>query len=365
MLLGVAYRLAAKPVFFRLDPEFVHDRTTAAGAALGRHGTGRAVVRALFHYGDPILRQELCGLTFDNPVGLAAGFDKNARLTEILPHVGFGHAELGSITGQPCAGNPRPRLWRIPHLRALRVHYGLKNEGARAVAVRLRGRTFGCVMGVSAAKTNCRETCDTTAAVHDYGIVLDEFRDIADYFTINISCPNAFGGQPFTEPALLDTLLAAVDRRSLRQPVFVKLSPDLTEAQLDDVLGVLDGHRVSGIVCSNLTKDHVRMGLPDGLPGRGGISGNAVRGLAERQLEYCASKSRGRYVLVSVGGIFSAEDVYRRIRMGASLVQLITGMVYRGPQLVGELNYGLARLLRRDGFSSVAEAVGADIGTGR
>jgi dihydroorotate dehydrogenase len=361
-LMGFAYRRLAKPVFFRMDPESVHERATRLGAWLGASSFGQGLTRALLHHHDPVLEQTLCGLFFPNPIGLAAGFDKNAHMVDILPHVGFGFAELGSITGEPCEGNPRPRLWRIPHLEALRVHYGLKNDGARAVAARLRGRTFPLVTGISAAKTNCRETCDEFAAIHDYGIVLDEFRDIADYFTLNISCPNAFGGQPFTEPALLDMLLSAVDRRELCQPVFIKLSPDLGESQLDALLEVVGGHRVRGIVCTNLTKDHELMGLSaDGLPGRGGISGRAVQSLSERQLEHVYRRTRNTYVLVGVGGMFTAQDVYRRIRLGASLVQLITGMVYRGPQLIGELNHGLAHFLKRDGFRSIAEAVGADV----
>lgn len=353
------YRRIAKPVFFRLDPEDVHERVTAAGRLLAAVPPARKLTRALLRYDDPILRTEVAGVAFENPVGLAAGFDKNALLWDILPDVGFGFAELGSITGMACAGNQRPRLWRMPSHRALQVYYGLKNDGAVAIADRLRARPFRMVVGISAAKTNCAGTADPDAAVADYGVVLDELRDIAGYFTINISCPNAFGGQPFTDPFLLDRLLAAVDARSLSQPVFVKLSPDLSDAQQDSVLEVLDGHRIAGIVCTNLTKDAARMGIEHGsLPGKGGVSGMAVQALADAQLSRIWNRTRGRYALMGVGGVFSAHDAYRKIRLGASLVQVLTGMVYEGPQLIGSINRGLASLLRRDGFSSVAEAVG-------
>lgn len=358
-LLEAAYRHIAKPVFFRQDPERVHDRMTLFGRLLAATAPTRALTRTLLRYDDPVLETTVAGLRFANPIGLAAGFDKNAHLWNILPDVGFGFAELGSITGKPCAGNPKPRLWRMPAHDALQVYYGLKNDGAEVVAERLRGAHPRMVLGISAAKTNSPDTVDPDAAVADYGAVLDAFRDTAQYFTINISCPNAYGGQPFTDPALLDRLLAAVDARALRQPVFVKLSPDLTEHALDAVLEVAGGHRIAGFVCTNLTKDHARMGVPaDAVPGKGGISGGAVRALSEAQLAHLYARTAGRYVLMGVGGIFSAEDAYRRIRLGASLVQLITGMVYRGPQLIGSINRGIAERLKRDGFSSVAEAVG-------
>jgi len=354
-----AYRHMAKPVFFRQDPETVHDRMTALGRVLAATAPTRALTRALLRYDDPVLETTVAGVRFTNPVGLAAGFDKNAHLWNILPDVGFGFAELGSITGKACAGNPKPRLWRMPEHGALQVYYGLKNDGASAVAARLYGAHPRMVLGISAAKTNSPDTVDPEAAVADYGAVLDAFRDIAHYFTINISCPNAYGGQPFTDPSLLDRLLTAADARALTQPVFVKLSPDLTEPQQDAVLEVIGGHRIAGLVCTNLTKDHAKMGLDASvLPGKGGVSGHAVRALAEAQLARLYGQTRGKYALIGVGGIFSADDAYRRIRLGASLVQLITGMVYRGPQLIGSLNRGIAARLKRDGFASVAEAVG-------
>lgn len=218
------------------------------------------------------------------------------------------------------------------------------------------------VLGVSAAKTNIPETADPEVAIADYCTVVDAFRDSADYFTINISCPNAFGGQPFTDPQSLEKLLGAIDALAVRQPVFVKLSPDLTNTQLDELLAVMDAHRIAGIVCTNLTKDESKMNIPkSAIPGKGGISGKAVQALSDAQLQYIARRTKGKYVLIGVGGIFSAEDAYRKIRNGASLVQLMTGMIYEGPQLIGRINHDLVRLLKRDGFRTVADAVGVDI----
>ena len=344
------YRNIAKPIFFRFDPEDVHDTVSRLGRALGVVPPLRALTRAVLAFEDTILNTTVAGIRFPNPVGLAAGFDKNARLHKILPDVGFGFAELGSITGKPCAGNPRPRLWRLKQSESLIVYYGLMNDGADAIASRLRGARFRIPIGISAAKTNDSSTVEPTAAIRDYVHVVDEFRGIGDYFTINISCPNAFGGEPFTDPALLEQLMTVVDTQA-DKPVFLKLASDLSHAQLDAILDISVRHRVSGFVCCNLGKK---------LDPRGGVGGKLVRQLSDDQIQYVYARTHGKYPIIGVGGIFSAEDAYRKIRLGASLVQLITGMIFQGPQVVGQINRGLAALLRRDGFSSVADAVGVD-----
>ncbi len=349
-LIETMYGRVAKPIFFRMDPEKVHDGVTMLGRALGSNPATRALTRALLTYEHPMLRTTVAGIRFPNPVGLAAGFDKNARLTGILPDVGFGFAELGSFTGMPCAGNPRPRLWRHPDLNALRVYYGLKNDGADAIASRLTGRRFRIPIGISAAKTNAAATAEPAAAIEDYAHVIGRFRGIGDYCTVNISCPNAFGGEPFTDPALLEPLLARVDAIA-DKPVFVKLAAGLTPAHLDVLIGVCDRHRIAGFVCSNLEKKQGQ---------KGGLSGGAVQRSSDEQIRYVAGATRGRYAIMGVGGIFTAEDAYRKIRYGASLVQLITGMIYRGPQLIGQINRGLARLLRRDGFRRLQDVIGVD-----
>ncbi len=354
------YRGLLKPLLFRFDPEDVHDRATGIGALLSGTAAGRTVTRALFHFGHPSLHTTVCGIHFDNPVGLAAGFDKNARLSNILPDVGFGFEEIGSITGRPCAGNPRPRLWRLPKSQALAVYYGLKNDGADAISKRLRPSTFRFPVGISAAKTNDKETADPDVAVADYAHVIRTFRGIGDYFTINISCPNAFGGEPFTDPALLDRLLTEVDALA-DKPVFLKLAVDLPHSQLDEIIGVCSRHRIDGFVCSNLTKNRTSIRIADAQPSaKGGISGKPVNALSDEQIRYMHRRTSGNYAIIGVGGIFNAQDAYRKIRLGASLVQLITGMIFCGPQVIGEINRGLSQLLRRDGFRTVAEAVGAD-----
>lgn len=354
-MLEQLYRGILKPLLFRLDPEHVHDQFLNIGALLAATEAGRALTKAAFFYAHPMLRTTVTGIEFSNPIGLAAGFDKNARLTNILPDVGFGFAEVGSITGKPCAGNPRPRLWRMPEHEAIQVYYGLVNDGADSVSEKLRGMQFRIPIGISAAKTNDTSTVDPDAAIADYAHVVRQFHGIGQYFTINISCPNTCGGEPFTDPALLERLLATLDSL-VDKPVFLKLAADLSHEQLDALVAVARSHRVDGFVCSNLTKH--TPGIHG--PGRGGISGWPVQQRSDDQIAHVYRITNGTMPIIGVGGIFSAEDAYRKIRLGASLVQLMTGMIYRGPQLIGQINADLVRLLKRDGFSSIAQAVGVD-----
>lgn len=359
-IIAALYRRILKPILFAFDPENVHDQFVNIGELLGDNAATRLITRAMFYFSHPSLATTVAGIRFENPVGLGAGFDKNARLCGILPDVGFGFAELGSFTGKPCAGNPRPRLWRLPKSKALAVYYGLKNDGADAISERMRSAQMRFPVGISAAKTNNKETADPDVAITDYCHVIDRFRGIGDYFAVNISCPNAFGGETFTHPDLLDRLLTAVDARA-DKPVFLKLAADLSEHQLDEILRACANHRVDGFICSNLAKSRANPAIIDAnVPAVGGISGKPAQSLSDEQIRYLYRKTRGKYSIIGVGGIFNAEDAYRKIRLGASLVQLITGMIYEGPQLIGQINRDLVRLLRRDGFRTIGEAVGAE-----
>ena len=366
---GFLYGHVLKPVFFALDPEDVHDFFVGTGKFLGRFSLTRAATRLWFDFSDKSLEQNILGIHFKNPVGLAAGFDKNAELAGVMPAVGFGFEEAGSVTGFPCTGNPRPRLWRLPKSRGLVVYYGLKNRGAEEISSRLQkkqaskttGKKFQIPLGVSVAMTNRAENLDTAVAVADYVKAFGLFTEIADYITVNISCPNAQGGMPFLEPAKLDLLFSKLDLISTDKPIFVKMSPDKTSAEVDAVLDTLKKHRVRGIICSNLTKksDNPNI-LEKNVPQVGGISGRPLQKISDDLISYIYKKEGKRFILVGCGGIFSAADAYKKIRAGASLVELITGMIFVGPQLISEINLGLTRLLRRDGFQNISEAVGAD-----
>jgi dihydroorotate dehydrogenase len=347
LFIAKLYKAILKPIFFACDPEKVHDFMSAMGRLLGSNPLTRSLSRLFFGYSHPALEQTLLGMHFKNPLGLSAGFDKNARLTKILPTVGFGFEEVGSITGEPCKGNPKPRLWRHPSEEAIRVHYGLLNDGAEAIAQRLKKMHFAFPIGTSIAKTNCAETCETEDGIADYVKAFKAFTSIGAYYTINISCPNAFGGQPFTDPTRLDALLSALDPIPTKKPIFLKLSPDLTHEQLDAILHIAKKHRIHGFVCTNLTKKHHH--------GVGGLSGGAVRQLSTDQIAYVYRKTKGEYVLIGSGGVFTAQDAYDKLKAGASLLQLITGMIYLGPQQISEINRGLVELLKKDGHTSIRD----------
>lgn len=363
-VIGFLYKNVLKKIFFLSDPENIHNAMTQVGVFLGKYAATRTLTQWLFDYKNPILHQEIHGITFENPLGLSAGFDKNAQMIDIMPCVGFGFEEIGSITGEPCEGNPRPRLWRLPNSEALVVYYGLKNDGAQAISQRLTGKPLPFPIGVSVAKTNCQETCDTQKGIADYVKAFTLMKDIGHYMTINISCPNTFGGEPFTDPQKLESLLAEIDKIETQKPIFLKISPDISDTNLDEIIDIVSRHRIHGFVCTNLTKKRDNPLIKDqNVPAQGGISGHVVEDLANRMIKYVYQKTNGKYIIIGAGGIFTGEDAYKKIRLGASLLNLITGMIFRGPQTISDINMRLAELLKKDGFTSISQAIGVDAKT--
>jgi dihydroorotate dehydrogenase len=361
IIIRILYKSLFRPIAFLFDPEFIHDQITLFGVVLGKSSVSRNMISGFLSRNDKILSQEILGIRFENPVGLAAGFDKNGLLTDILPSVGFGFAEIGSVTGEACEGNERSRLWRLKKSKALLVYYGLKNDGCEAINKRLAGKNFEIPIGISIAKTNSPTTVADRPAVEDYKKAFMSLCEAGDYMTINISCPNAYGGEPFTDPKKLEMLLTELDGVPCTKPVFLKLSPDLDEPALDGILSVAAKHRVHGFVCGNLTKNRTNEKILDkDFPDVGGISGVPLSDLADRMISMVYKKTKGKFVIIGCGGIFSAQDAYKKIRLGASLVQVITGMIYEGPQLIGEINLGLTQLLKKDGYQSISDAIGVD-----
>lgn len=358
-ILGFLYKKVWKPILFRFDPEQVHDSMTRLGVALGRFAAGKVLIKMLFNYQNAMLRQTIRGIEFENPIGLSAGFDKNAELTDILPSVGFGFAEVGSITGEPCEGNPRPRLWRLPKSQSLGVYYGLKNDGCEEISARLSEKRFAIPVGASVAMTNCLANLELDRVIDDYAKAFRAMEPIARYITVNISCPNTLGGQPFVDLGNLDRLFHRLDAIPTTKPVFIKLSPDMSRPELDALLDAAERHCIDGIVCANLTKRRDGPSVVDAnVPKVGGLSGKPVKDVSDELLAHIYRRAGQRFILVGSGGVFSAEDAYRKIKNGASLVQLITGMIFEGPQLVGEINRGLVELLKRDGYGNIREAIG-------
>jgi dihydroorotate dehydrogenase len=363
----ILYEKLLKPLLFTQDPERVHDAFTFYGQAAGALPPCRWVLSLLYNYRHPALGQTVGGVRFENPVGLAAGFDKDCRLMKVLPSVGFGFEEVGSITAEPYKGNPGPRLVRLPADRSIIVYYGLKNKGAERLLKRLLGKRFRFPIGVSVAKTNKRFTSEEEK-LDDWlkGITL--LTDVGTYMTINLSCPNTYDKSNYCDPKLLGMLLRRIDEEKIRfgKPVFLKLTADLTEAQADEIIRLCAPRSyITGFILANLVKNRnrVRLQTPVHIYEQysGGLSGKVVQLKALSLVRHFRQQAGNRFVLIGCGGIFTAEDAYAYIKGGATLIQLITGMIYRGPGTIKEINKGLVKLLKQDGYKNISQAVGAEL----
>lgn len=355
-LMQKKYKWILKPIFFKFDPENIHDKMAIFLYFIGKFFLTRKIAYFCWGYSNPVLEQNILGINFKNPVGLSAGFDKNAALIDIMPSLGFGFTEIGSITAKPYDGNQKPRLYRLPEVKSLRVNYGLKNLGAEVLHQQLQNKKFSCPVGISIAKTNAPETSDIKIGIDDYFFTYKIFQDTGNYFTINISCPNTCEEKPiFAEPQNLDLLLNKIFSIPKIKPIFVKLSPDLPETQLNGILEVCKKYGTDGFVCTNLTKVNLL-----GHQGKGGFSGKAVEELSTQMIKKVRKFYGNKTTIIGVGGVFSAEDAYRKIKAGASLIELITGMIFEGPQLISDINFGLVKLLKADGYKNISEAVGKE-----
>ncbi|MAF50855.1 MAG: dihydroorotate dehydrogenase (quinone) [Nanoarchaeota archaeon] len=366
ILLGVPcfsmiYAKLIKPILFKFDAEKIHARATNTGEKLGNSSVSRKAISSLYSYENKKLETEILGIKFKNPTGLAAGFDKDARLTKILPSVGFGYEEVGSIAGSPCNGNSKPRLFRLPKDNALVVNYGLCSIGSEIISKKLRNLRFKFPIGVSIVRANNSDiVMDVDKGIRDYIKAYENLKDIGDYLTINISCPNTPDKLAFSCVDNFDKLMREFSKLDIRKPVFIKLKPDFSKKEIDEFLKISDRYSfIKGFVISNLTKNNKNLRSNNLF--KGGISGKPVKEKSNEMLKYVYKKTKGKYVLIGCGGIFNAEDAYEKIRNGASLLQLITGMIYNGPGIIKEINKGLVKLLEKDGFNNVLDAVGADV----
>ena len=348
-----------RPLLFRLDPERAHHLTLRAAAlASSVPGLSTLLARQLSHP-DPALTQTLWGQRFAAPLGLAAGLDKNGEAVPLFTALGFGFVEVGTVTPRPQPGNPPPRLFRLPQDGALINRMGFNNAGAGALAQRLRGPRHAPVW------VNIGKNKDTPLeqAAEDYARCVQLLAQHADGFVLNVSSPNTPGLrslQAADELArLLDTVRGEVQRLRPGLPLLVKLSPDLEPPEFAASVQAIAEGGASGLIVSNTTLSR------DGLTGTardeaGGMSGRPLEARSTALVAEAYRLCAGRLPIVGVGGISSAHDAYRKIRAGASLVELYTALVYQGPGLPARLNAGLGRLLRRDGFTHISEAVGAD-----
>ena len=337
----------ARPALFTLDPERAH-RLTIKTLKFARSAPYR-------HSGR--LATEVAGITFPNPVGMAAGFDKDGEVPDAVLGLGFGFAEVGSITPRPQDGNPKPRLFRLVEDRAVINRMGFNNGGAQAAAVRLSKRNGKPgVIGI-----NIGANKDSADRIADYAAMTRIMAPLATYLAVNISSPNTPGLRALQDESALTDLLDAVMEQvgAHNPPVFLKVAPDLTPKDIDAIARIAIDKRLGALIVSNTTisRPELRSHHADEM---GGLSGAPLRDLAQQRLRDFRKATGGQMPLVGVGGIASAEDAWNRIKAGASLVQLYSALVYHGPGLARTITKGLERLMHREGFSTIAEAVGSE-----
>lgn len=352
----MSYSFFAKHILFRIDPEQAHEWTLAA--------LKLCPVAAMPEF-DPILQNKIWNIDFKNPVGLAAGFDKNAEIGHKMFRFGFAVVEMGTVTPRPQLGNPRPRIFRLIEDRAVINRMGFNGKGLDFFEIRLRhvkahkpdGAVIGANIGIN------KESPDPTG---DIDKCLRRVYPMADYITVNISSPNTPGLRAWQEG---DALIRMIDtaqqtRRDLdpaaQKPILFKLAPDLTYDQLEHIAEVTLSKKIDGIIISNTTIDRPKQLESAWRTEQGGLSGRPLFRPSTKVLRQFYRFTKGQVPLIGVGGISNAHDAYRKIKAGASLVQLYTRMIYGGPYVAHEINQGLAELLRADGFASIAQAVGVE-----
>ncbi len=339
------YQSLLRPLAFKFDPEWVHERALALLA--------RGMVSAP-SFSDPRLSQEMFRIRFENPIGLAAGFDKNAVALDHWHRLGFGHAEIGTVTFHPQPGNPKPRMFRLPQDRGLINRLGFNNHGAEALAARLAIAKPKLPYGINLGKSKITELAD---AAEDYQKSFRLLHKFGDYFVVNVSSPNTPGLRTLQEKRALLDILTAMQEVDATRPVFVKVAPDLELSALDDVVQVAVEKKLTGLIATNTTLS--REGLSHDPNESGGLSGAPLLQKANGVLRHLYQSCPRDMILVGVGGIMSGEDIYEKIALGAHICQIYTGWIYAGPPFVPVAMRELAQLMSRDGVTSLDDLRGS------
>jgi dihydroorotate dehydrogenase len=363
----MVYRSLLRPILFRLPPETAHHLALQSLSLLLKPKPVNNLIASHFK-NNSFGELHRFGLTFRNPVGLAAGFDKDGVALQALSALGFGFIEAGTVTYHPQPGNERPRLFRLPVDQALINRAGFNNEGAAAFAKRVTGHRPDCILGVSIGKS---KIAPVDQATDDYLASFDLVYDVADYIAINVSSPNTPQLRDLQQADHLESLLSAIQsrnqtlreqrRRTTLVPLLVKLSPDLQPKELELIVDVIRRLNIDGIIATNTTISRNNLHTMDQQVracGEGGLSGLPLRQRATQMIANLYRLTDGRIPIIGVGGIFTAEDAWEKISAGASLVQLYTGFIYQGPGIARDINEGLAKILAAEGCKTLDEAVG-------
>jgi dihydroorotate dehydrogenase len=342
-----------KPLLFGLPAETAHSLAHRVLQVAGGTPVAAALERR-YTVDDERLAVEAFGQSFRNPVGVAAGFDKNAEVPGALAALGFGHVEVGGVTAEPQTGNQRPRMFRLREDEGIINRMGLNNDGADVVGERLTDVDVDIPVGVNIAKTEHVSSGDAPA---DYRYTYEQVAEGGDFFVVNVSCPNSEGFRELQNRDSMEAILGELQDAGAA-PLLVKLSPDLPDPAVDDALDLVNELDLDGVVATNTTTDRPASLRSPNRVEDGGLSGKPIEARATEMVRFVAERTD--VPVVGVGGVSTAEDAYRKIRAGASLVQLYTGLVYRGPNIARDINTGLVELLERDGFDTISDAIGAE-----
>jgi dihydroorotate dehydrogenase len=332
------YKSIVRPVLFLFSPEKIHEFIIFVIKFSFRIPAFPWLLRKLYCIENSKLEKEFLGLKFKNPVGLAAGFDKNASFYKEFSSFGFGFIEIGTVTPRPQPGNPRPRSFRLPEDRALINRMGLNNLGVDEAVIRLKNRPDGLIIGGNIGKNT--DTPDEKAK-DDFLFCFEKLYDSVDYLVVNISCPNTGEIEKLQNQAVMEDILGEiVNRRSQKEktkPVLLKISPDLNYEQIDEVLTIVDKHGIDGIVATNTTtsREHLRSSLTKiSSIGRGGLSGAPLGNRSNEIIKYISEKTKGRLPIIGVGGVMTTNDALEKLKAGAGLIQIYTGFIYEGPSFI-------------------------------
>jgi dihydroorotate dehydrogenase len=363
------YRSVLRPILFRLSPETAHELALHSFSTLLSAKPIRKIV-AVRNQTMPFGRLQRFGLEFANPVGLAAGFDKNGTAAYALAALGFGSIEVGTVTNEPQSGNEKPRLFRLPADGALINRLGFNNSGATQLVQNLRQHRPECVLGINIGKSRSVAIGD---AIGDYLASFATVYDLADYIAVNVSSPNTPQLRELQRQDLLAELLTALQQRNQElaqrrsqpcKPLLIKIAPDLNQPELESIIEVAQRAQVAGIIATNTTIE--RQGLRTPIEqvracGDGGLSGAPLGPRSNEVISFIYRATAGRLPIIGVGGVFTADDAWAKIRAGASLIQLYTGFIYEGPAVVKQINHGLQEILTREGFASLDAAIGCAV----
>ncbi len=344
-LVFTVYKSILKPLFFLKKPESAHHFTFDLTKLTFNLPLIKFLVKSSFKLDDPRLEREVFGLKFKNPVGLAAGFDKDAKLIDEMAMLGFGFIEIGTLTPKPQEGNPKPRLFRLPQDEALINRMGFNNGGVLDAVERLKKRKSDVIVGGNIGKN---KNTPNENAVDDYLFCLEALHDYVDYFVVNVSSPNTPNLRDLQEKEPLKALLLAVksanDLKAKPKPILLKIAPDLTDGQLDDIIEIVLETDIDGVIATNTTIDRSQLKTdPEKVEaiGAGGVSGKVLARRSTEVIRYLSQKSKGAFPIIGVGGIYSAKDAQEKLQAGASLVQVYSGMIYEGPGLIKKIKKGL------------------------